>query len=225
VEQQNKSTAFKVEMSPHTWVTEHADEEDDWGRDSTSSSHDFLSAKIVPMKESADVHRHNFDCVGAYEAVEGEPVFVVAAVYSTGDSFGHDERNSVEIIEAFKTEEKAERCRRQIDAHTTLYAALNTRWVPQTEQAKINEKIEALLKELPTPPNLKMKSVKGSSVYQMSFEQGYTATYQNERDELCAMSVPWIGYFETLDDLSVHKFTTELTAEQKNGAKPRKKGV
>lgn len=71
---------------------------------------------------------NHFNCVGAFDAVPGETVYVVSATYSTEDSFGHDAGSELEFVAVFKTLEKEERCRQQLQAHTDIYQMLSRRW-------------------------------------------------------------------------------------------------
>lgn len=91
---------LKLITSASSAVTCEADPDDEWSRDSTSTSWHVKGVQVA-SKDDYDGVTVGFD------ATPGEAVFVVYAIYSTGDSFGHDESAQLEFIDAFKSADKA----------------------------------------------------------------------------------------------------------------------
>lgn len=85
--------------------------DDDWDRGDSYTSWDLLGCSI---KEEGEY----FDVIAPFEVKSGDSVIVVYAVYSTGDSFGHDEGACKEVIDVFKDMDKAEACVRAIESTT-----------------------------------------------------------------------------------------------------------
>jgi len=88
--------------SSYSEDTSEADPEDSWSRASTSTSWDVRG-----------IRAHEKDGYGILKAdfpVEiGDEVHVVYAVYSTGDSFGHDDGAYLEVLSFHKDLEVAKR--------------------------------------------------------------------------------------------------------------------
>jgi hypothetical protein len=87
------TTYLRVNYNKDTWVTREATEPE-WDRDDTDSSWSFNHVEVVTEKDS-------WDFAVPFDVKVGDTVYVVAAIYSTGDSFGHDDRYYCEYIDAF----------------------------------------------------------------------------------------------------------------------------
>lgn len=82
-------------------VTRECDPDDSWGRDSTSTSHSVTGLRLV----ARDTH----DSVSVeFEPEKGKIYHVLYAVWSTGDSFGHDEGLRFEVLGVYKNRKVAE---------------------------------------------------------------------------------------------------------------------
>ncbi len=84
-------------------------ETDSWSRDSTSTTWDFDRIVFYPQ---GCTERYPLD----FDASPGEVLYAVVAVWSTGDSFGHDSGAGMEIICVYKTREKAEALKTKIES-------------------------------------------------------------------------------------------------------------
>lgn len=96
------STDLYLTYDKWTEVTRVA-QRDEWDRDDTCSSWTFNSVYAKSPNEwtSRDWFKHP-------TAVKpGDEVHLVIAVYSTGDSFGHDECGSMQIVASYDSYEKA----------------------------------------------------------------------------------------------------------------------
>jgi hypothetical protein len=107
-------TYLRVNYDKDVWVTRKCDPEDRWDRDDTAASWTFNHVSIV--KESDP-----WDIVVPFEVKAGDNVYIVAAIYSTGDSFGHDDAECCEYIDAFINEYKANDCTRAIELTQKSY--------------------------------------------------------------------------------------------------------
>lgn len=116
------STYLSVNSSCHEYVTREGNREDPWDRDDTSCDWSFHDVSIVGSNSS-------FDLIAPFDLKSGDRVWVVLAVYSTGDSFGHDDRACCEYIDVFLDENKALDCVRAIEKTS------GSRWDDNTEYA------------------------------------------------------------------------------------------
>jgi len=89
------TTDLVVNYHSRSWVTRERDPDDEWDRDNTASEHTLESISI------ADGYGYSTITYPG-EVTPGEKVYLVYAVYSTGDSFGHDDAARVELISVHK---------------------------------------------------------------------------------------------------------------------------
>ena len=73
--------------------TSTPDPDDRWDRASTSTDHTITGFHAAP-----ETDEKYYDLVIPYEPQYDEEYFLLYAVYSTGDSFGHDEGAGIEYI-------------------------------------------------------------------------------------------------------------------------------
>lgn len=132
-----------LSTSSHTIQTRETYSDDSWDRGDTETSWHFGGISLEKP-------------VGEYEYIEVDDdfdvtgnIYLVLAVWSTGDSFGHDAGYCCEIFAAYNIREDAEK------AETLLSTATNA-----------------------------FKKVHLPNGYEVSF-------------------VPWIGYFESLDYITI----------------------
>ncbi len=91
---------IKVDVSDRTIETSEANPEDSWDRPDTSTDWSINGLRIVE-KDGYRVHEV------PYAPVIGSPHYLVFAIYSSGDSFGHDESGGFEIIGIYDNPELA----------------------------------------------------------------------------------------------------------------------
>jgi hypothetical protein len=96
------ATGLYLDYSGNEYVTREGDRNDQWDRDDTCTDWTFNSLHL-----SDDENRYAH-CYIDGEAKVGDTLYIVYAVYSTGDSFGHDDRASVEVFTAHRVKEVAE---------------------------------------------------------------------------------------------------------------------
>ena len=145
-------TSLRVDHDRHTHVTRSAASDDRWDRDDTSSSHSVTGMHIV----GDDAY---FDVTVPDEVLPGEHLWLVWAVYSTGDSFGHDDAYNIEFVSAHRDEDTARHNAGMLGS------------VPR--DASYGHRVKVLLDR-----------------------RGTTMEY----------TVPWLGYFESLDYVEVGRF-------------------
>lgn len=96
-------TVWSIEVLTDSYcdVTREADENDSWSRESTSTHWTVEGLKLA--------QNDNYGTVAvAFKPVKGEIYHLLYAVYSTGDSFGHDEGRNFEAIGVYKDRKVAE---------------------------------------------------------------------------------------------------------------------
>lgn len=94
-------TNLYVEYSTNTWVSRPRNSDDQWDRDDTVSEH--------TMKYISIAGDNSYPTITYPGVVEpGDKVYLVYAVYSTGDSFGHDESRCLELVSVHKNLDIAE---------------------------------------------------------------------------------------------------------------------
>lgn len=76
-------------------TTRPADTEDEWDRGDTSSYWSFSSFKLAKPAYYAEQYE---SCVIDSAPAVGDTVHAVVAIWSTGDSFGHDDRARAEVF-------------------------------------------------------------------------------------------------------------------------------
>lgn len=86
----------------HTRCTREPDTDDKWDRGSTSTTWYFTGARLVEQTTYDSM-------LYPGELKKGDEVWCVFAVYSTGDTFGHDDASQLEFISIHKTEELAKK--------------------------------------------------------------------------------------------------------------------
>jgi len=101
VKAEEKPKVWSIEVLADSYcdVTREADPEDSWSRESTSW--DVTGLRLV-----GDHGYHTVE-VG-FEPKKGKVYHLLFAVYSTGDSFGHDEGRCFEAIGVYKDRKVAE---------------------------------------------------------------------------------------------------------------------
>jgi hypothetical protein len=135
----------------HTHVTRTASSDDRWDRDDTATSHSVTGIHIVGDDDYCDV-------VIATTVAPNERIWLVWAVYSTGDSFGHDDAANIEFISAHR------------DESTARHNAEVLRAIPRDTS------------------------------------YGHRVPIMLEGGGVMEYTVPWLGYFESLDYVEIGQF-------------------
>ena len=104
----DSTTYLKVKTHIQCYTTRVADSTDRWYRDDTATSWELNHVNLSSEYSYWDV------CV-PFVVNPGDDVWIVAAVYSTGDSYGHDEGACIEYIDAFFDKHKARECARVVN--------------------------------------------------------------------------------------------------------------
>jgi hypothetical protein len=154
------------------YVTEPGDPDDRWDRDNTATEHYIRGIRVVGEKDYYDLQT-------AFDIDPKRPYFLMYAIYSTGDSFGHDE-GRIEYVGLFEELEFAHENVARIRRHNEIYQQLNDRWYRSSKQMS-KEQLKKLEK---------------------SFEP-YTVRLVTEDGQEYDVHVPWHGYFERLIDVEV----------------------
>ena len=96
----NKNQYLHLEYSSHTEETSEVDPDDDWSRASTQTYWDIKGISL----SSKD---GEYALPAGFPVEVGDEVHVLYVVYSTGDSFGHDDGAYLEVLSFHKKSEVA----------------------------------------------------------------------------------------------------------------------
>src|SRR5579859_4611035 len=102
----NKSTIIYVSYDSHEESTRDPSSDDSWDRGDTYTSHEVTG---LSLSENPGSRQDTLPVDFPVKA--GDALHLLYAVYSTGDSFGHDENGGIEFILIYKTPEKAEKAK------------------------------------------------------------------------------------------------------------------
>lgn len=185
------STAFVVDYQSYSSVTREADPDDKYDRDSTSTDH-----TVSGLSVSED---NRFDVVGAFVPdADNQKCFLVYVIYSTGDSFGHDENANIEFIQVFKTLEKAQDCALQIKNNAELYNKTHRSYEKADKSV-----LDALRSSLIKDPNDK------------KYSHDYSVCFKDEAGNIQRISASWNGYFESVSSVNVEEFSLKKKLKYK----------
>lgn len=94
---------LKLNVEQYREITRERDPNERWDGDDTRSSWEINGVELVDDNTYQTVKNY-------LDAKVGDRIWVVYAVYSTGDSFGHDEDGQFEFVNVFATQADAEKC-------------------------------------------------------------------------------------------------------------------
>ena len=89
------TTNLYVKYSSDTYTTREANADDEWDRGNTASNYDLEYISLAAESAYSTVTYPG-------EVKVGEKIYLLYAVYSTGDSFGHDKDACIELISVHK---------------------------------------------------------------------------------------------------------------------------
>lgn len=153
-------------------VSRYADPDSDYDRDDTWQEH------YIESISQADENQF-YDLTVEFDLDPKCEYYLLYAIYSTGDSFGHDE-GRIEFVGLYENSYAANENMRRIEAHYETYRQLNDRWYHSSKQMSKTE-----LKNL-----------------EKNFDSYSVTLIANDGREY-KVSVPWTGYFESLTDVRV----------------------
>ena len=165
-------TKILVKDEARTVVTRAGDPEDCWDGDDTSTDHYIRRIEIVGKKDY-------YDLQVAFDIDPTRPYYLVYAIYSTGDSFHHEE-GRIEYVGLYEDLSVAHENANRIRQHNETYRQLNDRWYHSSQQMS-KEKLKKLEK---------------------NFEP-YMIRLVTETGQEYDVHVPWNGYFERLTYVAV----------------------
>ena len=93
-------TNLRINDSAYTEVTRERDPDDRWSGEDTYTGHSIESFHVVSDDDYCDISV-------AFDIDDGRDYYLLYAIYSTGDSFSHDE-GCIALIDLFETKEMAE---------------------------------------------------------------------------------------------------------------------
>lgn len=159
---------LRVIYGGNSIVTREANPDDEWSKDDTSTT--WGVDRLVLSNNYPDV-------TACFPVKTGDDVYLVYAVYSTGDSFSHSEDGSINFIDVFKTRKKAQKAAQDIRGHANWYRDMNERWSPLTaKERKVAEKL---------------------------YENSYHVDVVREDGTQLNVYTGWNGYFESLSYVEV----------------------
>jgi hypothetical protein len=144
-----------IRCTSEVTVTREPTEGDSWDRGNTSTTW-YVGDVYKEDTKSNPLPKGDYHTLDVGYKIKPGTYYLVFAVYSTGDSFGHDEQSSIDFIDLFKTHDAAEECK------STLVA-----------------------------------------VKQGVFSVPLTTSCGNQ----IQYSVPWTGYFDSLDYIEIKTVT------------------
>lgn len=189
---------FKVDYESYVEVTREADPEEEYSGEDTQTSHWVNGLNVV--------EDNSFHVGGAFTKDElknaDNKVFLVNVIYSTGDSFSHQDSGSIEFVECFLDIGKAEDLIDNIQRHALIGNGYNTskkdyrkEYIKYLEDNGIMEKIKA-------DPNFKEKDFNDYLEYRLY--------YLDEQEQLKITSTPWVGYFESISSVTAESLVADL---------------
>lgn len=95
-------TKIYLDAEDYTEVTRERDDEDQWSGEDTATTWAFGRVTVDPKKYGGG---HSFPAT--FDIVPGDTVYIVVAVWSTGDSFSSDRGRYSEIFGVFKDASEA----------------------------------------------------------------------------------------------------------------------
>jgi hypothetical protein len=144
--------------------------DDEWSRDSTSTNWEVYGvAENVPNQYSS------FDEIET--DIEGK-AYALYAIYSSGDSFGHDENAYFNLIWIFKSRKIAEKAKSMIEDHCDWYVKCNHAFYSYNE--KVNKK---------------------------KYESEYSLKVKIDNGKDLTVSASWNGYFDSLTTVDIVECT------------------
>jgi len=97
----------RVFVERDVFVTDEADPEDEWSRESTAATIESIEARLVERNEPSYRSKwRGLDEDFELDVKRGDTVYAVIADYDTGDTFGRD-GNQVSVVGCFKQEDRA----------------------------------------------------------------------------------------------------------------------
>ncbi len=133
--------------------TSEPDTDDSWDRANTHTSHNIVGFRAAPESDGK-----YYDIEIPYAPLFEERYYLLYAVYSTGDSFGHDEGSSIEYIGFYKPSQLG---------------------IAQENERKLND-------------------------FTRDRNHGkYSVKLKSPEGKIYDQSVPWVGYFESLDHMDI----------------------
>jgi hypothetical protein len=90
-------TKLRVIHESYTYKTREPNSDDDWDRGDTHTDHTVNG--LVIGEDS--------NCLSLADVAVGDKIWLVYAIYSTGDSFGHDSNEQIEFFTVHRNEEVA----------------------------------------------------------------------------------------------------------------------
>lgn len=103
------ATKIYIEYDTYTEVTSEANPDDSWSSDSTYSTH---CVNNINLKNGYEY------CYYPGEVKKGDTLYLLYAVWSTGDSFHRADGSQIDFISVHKSYENAERNEKILEQHT-----------------------------------------------------------------------------------------------------------
>ena len=112
-------TQIKIVYDRHSYVTRRGDPNDRWARDDTDADTTIKGIEVVRDHDY-------FDITAPFEIDINKTYILLWAIYSTGDSFGHD-GGQVEFIDLFESQTLAAQAAQEIEKQSDSYSVTYTR--------------------------------------------------------------------------------------------------
>lgn len=194
---------FKVKDESYVEVIKEFDDEQEFSGEETETTHVVSGISIV--------EDNSFNVSGAFTKEQLKEskgfIYLVKAIFSTGDSFNTYHCSNIEYIECFLSEEKAKNLVENIEMHNKIFST--------------NEKQDIYIKFLEDKGIMeKVKNEKDFNINKFKKNLNNQLFYLNEEDDAIMLPVPWSNYFEVLDYVSFDGLEVEgLMPKSKKNSK------
>lgn len=169
---------LKVMHEGFSEETSEVDPDDRWSRASTSTS--WSVDGIALEKEYPDV-------TACFPVVKGDGVYLVYVVYSTGDTFGHDENSTIVFVDLFLDEKKADVAASTIREHSDAGSRLSEYRLTAKERQRLVGK----------------------------YKDRFSVDIVRENGKTMSVHAGWNGYFESLSYVEVAHFVVDTNKRKR----------
>lgn len=179
--------------------------------------HTYSPEFNIERIEVLDDNISHYDLLLPFNIENGKEYFVLSVIYNTGDSFQHNERESMEIIDVYCNYDIAEKNAKAIRYHDNYI----NNWVGNIflryndfEKLDKNHQ-EYILNDFggvfPEPPSSFTKPIIVPWSEQPLKNSQYRELYveiENEDGTTKWVSCPWTGHFESIAEIAIQKIST-----------------
>lgn len=169
-----KPMGLKVVYDSYSKVTRKRDTSQEYSGEDTTTS--WSIGGLVLTDDYPDL-------VPSFPVKADDDVYLVYLVYSSGDSFSHNEDGRISFIDVYKTRDKADFAASCIREHNSWYKDMHEHWKPMTAKER-----KALSKK---------------------YKSEYSIDLVREDGSINPERAGWNGFFEQLSYIEVARFVVD----------------